>query len=60
MATAKKNADQAAPELVQLKCDALGIESQDFTPAHAKALLAFQQAKGLTDWQPVEAPKTDA
>lgn len=46
--------DTEAPEVVQLKCDALGIKSKDFEPAHAKALLAFQVEKGYTDWQPVD------
>lgn len=44
-----------APELVQLKCDDLGIKSQDFTPDHAKALLAYQEEKGYAHWQPVDA-----
>ena len=43
------------PDVVKLKCDELGIKSQDFTPKHAKDLLAFQEAKGYKHWQPVDA-----
>lgn len=61
-APAKTEAPEAAaPQVVKLKCDKLGVESQDFTPAHAKALLDFQQAKGLQPedcWQPVDAADT--
>ncbi|NML67614.1 hypothetical protein HHL22_20630 [Hymenobacter sp. RP-2-7] len=52
--------EAAAPDMVKLQCKSLNIDSQDFTPAHAKRLLAFQQAKGDDSWQPVtEAPKTN-
>ena len=63
MATAKKLAELPGPEVVKLKCDDLGIESQDFTPEHAEALLKFQTEKGYTHWQPVdtaEAAKLEA
>jgi hypothetical protein len=43
------------PKVVKLKCDDLGIKSRDFTPKHAKDLLAFQESKGYTHWQPVDA-----
>jgi hypothetical protein len=50
---AAKAATDTTDEVVKLKCEALGVESRDFTPAHVKALLAFQESKGLKDWQPV-------
>lgn len=65
IASAKTEAPEVtAPEVVKLKCDKLGVQSQDFTPAHAKALLDFQESKGLKPedcWQPVDAaePTTD-
>jgi hypothetical protein len=46
---------EAPAQMVQLKCEKLGIDSKDFTPGHAKALLEFQQSKGIKDWQPVTA-----
>jgi hypothetical protein len=56
--TAPKTPDTETPEVVKLKCDDLGIESQDFTPKHAKELLAFQESKGYDHWQPVDAAQT--
>lgn len=47
----------AAPEVVRLHSEDLG-ETRDFTPAHAAALLAYQQEKGYTHWQPAEATDT--
>lgn len=44
-----------APEKVYLRSEELG-ETRPFTPAHAKALLAYQQEKGQHLWQPAEAP----
>lgn len=58
MATTKKKADDA-PEVVRLKCDTLGVESQDFTPKHAKALLDWEAERGLNNWQPVDAAATE-
>lgn len=68
MATPKKIAAPAAeasaaeaPKMVQLKCDKLGVKSQDFTPGHAKDLLAFQESKGLKPedcWQRVDETPT--
>jgi hypothetical protein len=57
MAT-KRIADTDTPKVVKLKCDDLGVKSRDFTPAHAKALLAYQESKGYTHWQPVDAAET--
>lgn len=60
-ASAAEAPEAADSKMVQLKCDKLGVESQDFTPAHAKALLDFQQAKGLQPedcWQPIDAADT--
>ena len=45
---------EQAPELVKLHSKDLGV-TRDFTPEHAKALLALQEAKGYTHWQPVAA-----
>lgn len=47
-------AKPAVPQLVRLRCERTGKE-KDFTPAHAAALLQYQQERGLTDWQPVTA-----
>jgi len=50
-------AAEAAPDIVQLHCEDLG-KTRDFTQAHAKALLAFQEHRGLkgsNSWQPVAA-----
>ena len=59
MATTPKKATEHTPDVVQLKCEDLGIKSQDFTPAHAKALLELQASKGYTHWQPVDAPTAE-
>lgn len=54
IAPAAEAAD-ATTDVVKLKCKKLGVKSRDFTPAHAKALLELQQAKGDNSWQPVDA-----
>jgi hypothetical protein len=54
MATAKKTPDTATPEVVKLHCKKLG-KTEDFSPAHAQALLELQADRGLSDWQPVTA-----
>jgi hypothetical protein len=62
MATTKKNAAaaaDAAPDTVYLRSEELG-ETRPFTPAHANALLAWQEGKGYTHWQRVEAPAPEA
>ena len=55
---AKTAPKSETPEVVKLKCEDLGVDSRDFTPDHAKALLAFQESKGYTHWQPVDAAQT--
>lgn len=56
MATKKLTAPDAeqAPDMVPLYSKDLG-KTRDFTPDHAKALLALQEAKGYSHWQPVDA-----
>jgi hypothetical protein len=61
MASTKKLAAADAeqtPDVVTLHCKELG-KTQDFTPAHAKALLHLQETKGYDHWQPVD-PATEA
>lgn len=41
-----------APTVVTLRSEALG-KTKDFTPAHAEALLAVQEAKGIKGWASV-------
>lgn len=58
MASAKKLAAPAAdatPDTVYLRSEDLG-ETRPFAPAHANALLAWQEGKGYIHWQRVEAP----
>ncbi|MGI4871378.1 MAG: hypothetical protein ACRYFX_09385 [Janthinobacterium lividum] len=59
MATLKSKAEPATPEVVQLRSEDLG-ETRDFDPAHAKALLAYQESKGYAHWQPVDAADANA
>ena len=51
--TAKKAAKQPAT-VVELHSAELGV-TRPFNPAHAARLLAWQVARGRTDWQPVKA-----
>ena len=60
MASTKKTAPEAAPEVVWLHSKDLG-ETRPFPPAHAANLLKLQASKGYDHWQPAEAPaETDA
>lgn len=53
--TAPATPQSDTPDVVKLKCDELGIKSQDFTPKHAKDLFALQEAKGYKHWQLADA-----
>ncbi|MCC3156444.1 hypothetical protein LJ737_04300 [Hymenobacter sp. 15J16-1T3B] len=47
----------ATPAVVVLRCEQLGVE-REFTPDHAARLLKWQQERGQTDWQPVNAAES--
>jgi hypothetical protein len=54
IAPAAEAAD-ATTDVVKLPCNTRGVTARPTTPAHAKALLELQQAKGDNSWQPVDA-----
>ena len=63
MATAKRTpelpAAADAPDVVTLRSENLG-KTKDFTPAHAKALLALQESKGIKNGWAAAEPETPA
>lgn len=51
-------APEPDPEMVRLYSKDVGY--QDFTPAHAKALLAYQESKGYIHWGPAAESPTES